>query len=327
MGFNILGHIGMILVTIIVIWFFGGKLVDSVSRISRKMNQSGFTTALFILGLLTSVSEISVMINSSISGTPQVSAGNVTGASIMLFLCIIPFLAIFGKNGITMKDTLPKSQLIISLITIALPPIFLFDGRASIFEGFLCLVAYATLFTIVRRTPKKIIEKVDDTVETIIHPEVSLPREIGKILLGVVVIFFAGDILVSEANTIADIFSVPKSLIGLLLLSVGTNIPELVVAIRAVTKHRSDIAFGGYVGSALTNTLSFGILVLINRGFQVTASQFIITAIILTIGLILFYIFAQSKNTLSRTEGIILLGLYVVFMAIQTLFLVSVLLK
>ena len=99
MEFNILKHIGMILVTIIVIWFFGGKLVDSVSRISRKMNQSGFTTALFILGLLTSVSEISVMINSSISGTPQVSAGNVTGASIMLFLCIIPFLAIFGKNG------------------------------------------------------------------------------------------------------------------------------------------------------------------------------------------------------------------------------------
>ena len=85
----------------------------------------------------------------------------------------------------------------------------------------------------------------------------------------------------------------------------GTNIPELVVAIRAVTKHRSDIAFGGYVGSALTNTLSFGILVLINRGFQVTASQFIITAIILTIGLILFYIFAQSKNTLSLEQKVL----------------------
>ncbi len=320
MNIEILSHIGKILITIGAIWFFGGKLVDSVSNISRKINQSGFTTALFILGLLTSVSELSVMINATLSGTPQVSAGNVTGASLMLFLCIIPLLAIIGKKGITMKHTLTRSQLIISLITISLPSLFLIDGRATIFEGFLCIVAYAILFTIVKRSPKPIIEKSKHEIDIITNSKISIPREVGKILISVVVIFFAGEILVSEANNLATLFGVPQSLIGLLLLSVGTNIPELVVAVRAVTKHHSDIAFGGYIGSALTNTLSFGLLIFMNQGFQVPVVQFIITAIIFISGLILFYFFAQSKNTLSKNEGIILFMLYIMFMIIQTLF-------
>lgn len=324
MNIEILGHLGIVFATIAVVWFFGGILVDSVGRISKKMNQSGFTTAFFILGFLTSLSEISVMLNSSISGTPQISAGNLSGASIMIFLCIIPFLAIAGKNGITMNNTLPKREFFFAIIAILIPQVLLIDGQMTLVEGLLCIGAYLGIFLMVRKTPQTIQDYVDHASGAIdIH--YSWWKEFGKIMTGAVVIFFAGDILVAEAQFISTALSVPSSLVGLLLLSVGTNIPELIVAFRSILKQRTDIAFGGYIGSALTNTLSLGVLVILAGGFMVTVSQFIITAITAIIGLTLFYIFAQSKNNLSRTEGIILFSIYIAFITIQGLYLFGVL--
>lgn len=321
---EILGHFGIVFTTIAVVWFFGGILVDSMSKISKHMKWSGFTTAFFILGFLTSLSEISVMLNSSINNTPQISAGNLSGASIMIFLCIIPFLAISSKNGITMNNTLIKRDFFFALVAILIPQILLIDGQVTFTEGILCIAAYISLFLLVKQTPQTIQDHVDHITRAIDFT-FTWWKEIGKIIFGAIVIFFAGDILVVEAQFISTALSVPSSLVGLLLLSIGTNIPEFIVALRSIMKQRTDIAFGGYIGSALTNTLSFGILILLTGGFVVTQSQFIITAIIAIIGLTLFFIFAQSKNNLSRIEGLILFSIYIVFMTIQGLYLFGIL--
>lgn len=324
MNIEILGHFGIVFATIAVVWFFGGILVDSMSRISKHMKWSGFATAFFILGFLTSLSEISVMINSSINNTPQISAGNLSGASIMIFLCIIPFLAISSKNGVTMNNTLPRRDFFFALIAILIPQILLIDGQVTFIEGVLCIASYVSLFLLVKQSP----QTVQDHIEHIsgsIDLSFTWWKEISKIIFGAIVIFFAGDILVAEAQFISTVLSVPSSLVGLLLLSVGTNIPELIVALRSIMKQRTDIAFGGYIGSALTNTLSLGVLILLTGGFMVTQSQFIITAIIAIIGITLFFIFAQSKNNLSRIEGLVLFSIYVIFMTIQGLYLFGIL--
>ncbi len=324
MSSEILKHLGTVFITITTLWFFGGLLVDSVSKISKKLNQSGFTTAFFILGFLTSMSEISVMINSSIIHKPQISAGNITGASLMIFLCIIPFLAIMNKQGVTMKNTLSRYQLFLALIVVSLPTVFLMTGTISLVHGIVCILAYFTVFySIERHSP--IIDDYIDKVKTIVEQKTVLWIEIAKIIISAVVIFFAGDVLVNQANYVSQTLSVPGSLVGLVLLSVGTNIPELIVAIRAVIKNRSDIAFGGYISSALTNTLSFGFLVLINGTFVVITSQFLITTVVTLVGLLLFFIFSQSENKISRFEGLLLFTIYISFMVIQTMFLIGVL--
>jgi len=110
-------HIILFLTSIGIVWFFSGLIVDAIDRMAARFHKSSFTVAFFVLGFLTSISEFSVMVNSTLAGAPQISAGNLSGASFIILLFIIPLLAIIG-NGIQVKNTLPKKHLALVLAVI-----------------------------------------------------------------------------------------------------------------------------------------------------------------------------------------------------------------
>lgn len=316
MNLQLISHFSLFIFSLGIVWFFGGIMVDLVNKVAKHFHQNGFTVALFVLGFLTSISEISVMVNSSINGTPQVSVGNLVGASLVIFLFIIPFLA-FAGNGITLKNTLHRHQLFTALGVILLPVFLLLDGVVTSTDGLIALLSYVSLIYLIKRSPPSIENVVEELEEEITEERHVSWFDLLKIVVGAVVIFLAGNILVKESVFIATALSVPNSIIGLILLSIGTNVPEIVIAVQSIRKGSNNIAFGNYVGSAIANTLIFGILAITQSHFLVDPKEFIITAVIMNIGFILFFIFARSKKTLSRVEGSLLLCIYFLFITLQ----------
>ena len=130
---------------------------------------------------------------------------------------------------------------------------------------------------------------------------------------------FHGDepYLVDQAVYFAAALRVPSSLMGLILLSLGTNVPELVIAARSILKQHKEIAFGDYVGSAAANTLIFGFLPLGSGVFLLERQEFLATGLIMLAGTFLLYLFAQSRQHISRKEGCVLLLLYIIFLITQ----------
>lgn len=308
-------HVVIFLASVGVIWFFAGILVDAVSRISRRYCKSGFLTAFFILGFLTSISEFSVAANSAIGGVPGVSVGNLIGASFVILLFIVPLLAIAG-NGIRLNGAISKGMLALILVTIVLPVLLVLDGDVTKTEGLLALLVYGTLAYALYRKREPI--KACDTFEENIVERVRLTIADGvRILVGGVVVFAAAHFLVEQAVYFADTLQIPNSLVGLVMLSIGTNIPEIVIAVRSIFRGRSDIAFGDYLGSAAMNSLIFGGLALATGTFVIEPSEFIVTAVLLVTGLGLLYVFASSRLTLSRKEAILLILFYVAFLGLQ----------
>jgi len=313
----IFGHALSFIVSAAIIWFFAGLLIQSIDRVAKRFHQSGFTVAFFVLGFLTSISELSVMVNSSIDGVPQVSVGNLVGASFVILLGIVPFLAIVGK-GIRISHTLTKKQMGLALGAIALPAFFVLDGSVSISDGVISLLAYGTVFYTVKKNSHTVPEVIQEIGEELVDTEHATIKDALKILGGAAFIFIAGHFLVAEAVFFSNVLHVPSSLIGLLLLSVGTNVPELVIAVRSILARRADIAFGDYIGSSLTNTLIFGMLPLVNGKFMVFEShQFLFTAILMGVGFLAFYHLSISGRKLTREEGWTLIFLYFVFIAVE----------
>lgn len=308
-------HVVVFLFASTVIWFFAGTLIEAIERVARHFNKSGFTVAFFVLGLLTSISEISVATNATLEGVPGVSVGNLIGASLVILLFLIPFLAVISK-GLQLRHILSPLNLQLALVAILIPVLFVVDGNVHRREGLLSLLVYITLLIAIRGQ-KDSLKEVKDIEEGLLERRKGTAGDILKILLGGTFIFVAGHFLVEQAVYFAGVLSVPGSLIGLILLSLGTNVPELVIAARSVFKKRKDIAFGDYVGSAAANTAIFGVLALSNGRFTVEASEFIFTGILMAAGLILFYLFARSKRELSRKEGLVLLGFYLTFLGVQ----------
>lgn len=308
-------HIIIFLASIVIVWFFAGVVIESVSRVARRYCRSGFITAFFILGALTSISEFSVAINSALGKVPQVSVGNLAGASFVILLFIVPSLAAFGR-GIHINAAISKRSLILMLCSIVLPVLLVIDGNVTRTEGSLAILAYGTVAYALYRQRESI--RACDLEDADMFSRIRATAiDVGRIIIGGVAIFAAAHFLVEQAVYFAQALSIPTSLVGLVLLSLGTNIPELVIAARSILSRRADIALGDYLGSAMMNTFIFGALALGVGTFAVEASEFVITAILFVSGLALFYIYSRSGRILTKREGAILLGFYAAFLILQ----------
>jgi len=297
----------------VIIWFFAGSLINAVDRVARRFHRSGFSVAFVVLGLLTSISEISVATNATLSGAPGVSVGNLIGATFVILFLILPVFAI-ASNGIELRHAISPKNLGLTLVVALLPALLVIDGNVTRTEGALALLSYAALFYFIHQQRTTLpMEPLPAEQRT----KQAFYKDLGRILIGAVGIFFAAHFLVQQTIYFADLLTVPSSLIGLIVLSVGTNIPELVIAVRAVQQKRKDIAFGDYLGSIAMNVPVFGLVALASGTFFLEASEFYMTTALMTAGIAIFYSFARTGNHISRLEGVLLLLFYVCFFVIQ----------
>jgi len=316
---SILPHLLLFGLSAAVIWGLSGLLVAATDRVAKRYHRPGFGVAFFVLGILTSISEISVAVNASIKGVPQISAGNLIGGSMVIFLLIIPLLATLG-NGIQLGKILSTRTMLLVLAYVLLPSLLILDHTMSRNEGALMIIMYiALMYGMEKKNPTEQAaeQAVEEVKEELLKKRRATTLDIVKISFAALLIFAAGKILVDEALFFSSTLSIPPSLVGLILLSIGTNVPELTIAARCIIKKKTDIAFGDYLGSAAANTLIMGFLPLFNGAFRVERSEFIATFALLCAGLVLFFIFSRSRQDLSRKEGGVLLGIYATFMLIQ----------
>lgn len=300
------------ILSFIAIWFGAGLIVSSVEDLSKKLNISSFAVSFFVLGILTSIPEASVGINSIIDGNPEIFVGNLIGASLVLFLLVIPLLAVFG-NGIRLAHQLDGKSLLVSLAVVASPVYFILDKKVTPFEGSFLIFLYIILFYLIEKR-KGLLEKIQEVTSI---RKTHILEDITKIIAGSAIVFYASSMIVDKTIYFSGVFNISSYLISLLVLSIGTNMPELSLAVRAITLGKKDIALGDYVGSAAANTLFFGLLSILNRSEVNVSNHYIETFVFTILGLGLFYYFTRSKNDISRREGVILLFVYFMFVLIE----------
>ena len=296
----------------LLIWFGSGMIVTSVDRLAHKLNLSSFVVSFFLLGILTSVPEISVGVNSLIDKKPEIFVGNLIGGIVVIFLLIIPLLALLG-DGVKLVHQLEKDNLIFALVVIAAPSMFALDGTISLAEGLFSILLYADLVYIVEKR-KGLLERIKDNL---VHNKNHIVNDLIKIVLGVGTVFVASRYIVDETIYFSNLFQVSPFLISLIVVSLGTNLPELSLVIRALLLKKKEVALGDYLGSAAANTVIFGGLILANGASTVVPNHFLQTFIFIAGGLLIFYIFSRSKNDISREEGLVLLLGYLLFLFVE----------
>jgi len=291
------------------IWFGASLIIKSVDKIARKLRISSFAISFFVLGLFTSVPETAVGINAVINHNPEVFVGTFLGGTVVIFLLIIPVLAILGK-GVTINHDLDKKTLLGLLAVIAAPGLVVIDHKVTNPEGIFLILSYMIIFFFIERKHGVLEQHQIDVLSVKAYSFL----DVAKVALGMGIVFVSSQFIVSQTLIFARLFDVPAFYLSLIVLSIGTNLPELSLAVRAIMSGKKDIAFGDYLGSAAANTLLFGVFTLINDGEVFTFSSFLFTFLFMVSGLGLFYFFSRSKKDISRKEGLVLLAVYIAFL-------------
>jgi cation:H+ antiporter len=72
-------------------------------------------------------------------------------------------------------------------------------------------------------------------------------------IVSLVILSKSADYFNESAEAIGLSFKIPKLTIGILILAIGTSLPELISSVIAVSKGSSEIVFGNVTGSNITN--------------------------------------------------------------------------
>lgn len=304
-----LTHVIIFALSFIGIWIGSGIVIKSVEKLSRTLSIPSFTLSFLVLGFFTSIGELSVGINSVIKDDPEIYVGNLIGASIVLFMLVIPLLAILG-NSIRISPEFRGINLPISLLVVALPVLMAMDGKIGTVDSLIILSAFVLMLIGIGRQ-KNLTDKLK-MIDT--NSKDKFWKSITSIIFGIAIIFICSSFIVDQTVYFSDLLNVSPFLISLLVISIGTNIPELSLVIRSAFMKNNQVAFGDYIGSSVFNTFLVGFLTMIYGKTVYLTNSYLVSLLFLIVGLIMFYFFAKSKNTISRLEGLILLTLYGLFL-------------
>lgn len=312
---DILIAIGSVIFGLAFLTFWGNILVDGSVSVAKKFWISEAIIGLTIVAIGTSMPELIVSVLASIGGNTEIAIGNVLWsniANVLLILGITACITPMALSRTTRFFDLPI-VLLTSIVFLVLVSDVLLDGMwinmIGRIDGIILLsVAIAYILYSVKHN--NFIPDESQEVEVIS----STWKAILWILAGVAVLFIGGKILVDGAVTIAKIFWLSESIIGLTIVAIGTSTPELVTSIVAARRWNSDIAIGNVVGSNIMNILVIlGISAIIAPLPFLDASYVDLAMAIFAPILLLFLSLLWTRNIIWRKEGILLLFTYIVY--------------
>ena len=141
------------------------------------------------------------------------------------------------------------------------------------------------------------------------------------IIIGLVILVIGAEGLVRGASSIAAKFNISPLVIGLTVVSFGTSAPELTVNLLAAADGSPDLAVGNIVGSNIGNILLILGICAIIVPLKVKSSTVWKEIPLALLGVVLLLVMGNDKffdgvgfNSITRTDGITLLALMVIFM-------------
>ncbi|MBI5229075.1 sodium:calcium antiporter [Candidatus Micrarchaeota archaeon] len=278
--------------------------IENAVVIARYFRLSEMATGFLLFSVATSLPELVVSLIASAQNQVGISVGNVIGSNIADLGLVLGASALFGVILIIKGDLVTLTKIV--FLSSFLPLIMLFPISPFIGVVLLLVFVWFAYFSLNSRlSPQTSMER----------PRVDAALRCSSyFLISVVVLLVSSHFAVDSAVRLATLLGISKAFMGATIIAVGTSLPELAVNISAMKRKKTGIAVGNVLGSCIVNlTLVLGLASIINPLAANMGAFFNLVVFLLIINAVLLY-FVQRKKKLGFNEGIVLLGLYVIFL-------------
>ena len=296
--------IGLLILGLVFLIFGGDLLVRSAVSFAEKFGVSSFLIGVTVVSFGTSVPELMVSIQAAMDQAADIAIGNVLGSNIANIALVLGVSVVIRPLSVTTNTY--KLSWWVMLISSLLFILFLLDNVITKMEGLLLIAGlfFFIIFSIKRNIPNE---------ESIIS-KINIQTGILFFVLGAIGLYFGSELFVESAISIASFFNVPKFVIGITVVALGTSLPELVTSIIALMKGQNNISLGNLIGSNIFNVFAvLGITSLVQELGTSSILLFLDFGVMLAVILVFGYqLFIRKK--ISRTAGFILLSGYFSYM-------------
>ena len=297
----------LLIAGLIGLWLGTELTIGGALAIARRHQLSEFFVGLVILSIGSDLPEIAIAIDAGIKGLMGTDAsGVVVGSSVGS--------VVLGLGGLISYLSLPKRFIqrhgAVLLVATALLFLVAFDGTVTRIEG-LTLIAFYFMYVIILANRDSAHEEHPDAIA---H---GGPRSWVLLVVGLVTVILGSEITVDSVVSIAKTFNISEALISVLIIGLGTSLPELSISISAIMKKKTQMSVGNIIGSNILDTLlPIGLAAVIST---VTLEKqiiffdipyiFVLTSVVLALFL--------RKGGVHRPQGIIILSIYSFYVIVK----------
>jgi len=285
-------------------------IIEQSELIALKFNIPEFIIGATLIALGTSLPEMATSIAASYSGKSDIAIANVIGSNILNITLVLATVFMISKNVNPSRDFFSKDS------TWALVPVLVFvlmvlDGIISRFDAVLLLLLMGAYLLFLLQDAKNIPElgEIDIKME---EEHFSWMKVIPLLFLGFILVITGAHFTVESASEIARTFGISEWVIGIIMISLGTSLPELVVSISAAGKGKIDMAIGNIIGSNMANTTVVLGAAAFVKPMPIDASAYVFDIATMIVATLLL-VFLTANKLYTKSAGIsliIILGLF-----------------
>ena len=297
------------------LWIGTELTIGGALAIARRHQLSEFFVGLVILSIGSDLPELAIAFDAGLKGlVGHDASGVVVGTSIGSVVAQIGF--VLGLGGVISFLTLPRIFVLkhgaVLLGATALLFLVALDGSVSRIEGLILITAYM-LYVIALMNGENVPDEEPGQLAG------GGIRSWLLLLAGLGAVIVSSEVTVTSVVSIAHTFDLSEALISVLIIGLGSSLPELTISISAILKGKTHMSVGNIIGSNILDTLlPVGIAAVISRiMFERQLLYFDLPFIFVLTAVVLVFFYA--KRGVTRPEGMVILGFYFVYVIIKLL--------
>lgn len=309
----------------IVLFFIGFILItkgadifiNCTVDIGKKTNISEIILGATIVSFATTLPELTVSLFASLDGHTTMSLGNAVGSIICntgLILGLVAFISPFrvDKNMFFSKSTL----LLVCVVLLLLLGI---DKSITKIDS----IPLLTMLGIYMYSNYRSVATKDGKSRSNNESKVKANNKKGEwakiglfFILGLIMMILGSRLLVDNGVIIAEWVGVPKGVISLTVIALGTSLPELVSSLTAIRKKHHAISVGNILGANILNIVSVIGISSIPNDIPILSQNMNMDFPFMILLLLTLILPTIKNNKLSRLQGLLMLAIYSTYITI-----------
>jgi cation:H+ antiporter len=307
--------VGLFVLGLVLLALGGDSIVKGSSGLAQRFGASPFVAGLLLVAFGTSLPELAVNARAVFTGHPALALGNAVGSNIVNVGLTLGAAALAAPLLVRWRALAPL-LLCLMLGTVAVIAAG-WDGVLTRFEGALLLVAFVgVLVACIGRTRKEKPE-LQEAIAAFARTGTGLGHNLLRFAIAVVLLYFGARWVVQSAPVIGLALGMAPLVTGLLVVAIGTALPEVAAAVFAARRGHGDMVAGHVIGSSVFNLLVVLGGMAVVRDVPVPASfvRFELPAAL--VFAVMLYPMLRGDLRVSRTEGGILLAAFAAWIVFE----------
>ena len=295
--------------------------VRSAASLAASFGISRVIIGATVVAFGTSAPEFVVSLLAATRDSSAIAVGNVLGSNVANVGLVLGLSA--AIQPVSVHQRLVRWEIPVLIGGTVLTLLFAANGRIGHIEGAVMFLALGAFIAISPRLWPEAAAAIEaeaaEATRTLAPATSARLIEAGLLVAGLGALTLGADTGVRGAVNIAERIGLSQAAIGATIVATGTSLPELATSAMAAFRREHEIAVANVVGSNIFNLLGvFGLTsALVTMPIDRDLFQFEFVALALSTAVLVPL--AWPRYRIGRTEGVVLLVLYLAFIQIVLL--------